>query len=706
MSSTRFYLLIFIVLLSANIKSQSISEYFKNAELINQNSVFCLENNTITEGGEKYLSFEFTAVEEEFLLRFFPSRKYRNYNYNISSTSDYQIIDSIFFINNEYYQTKIVFKRILDNPRLSLKVSISKENEKTIITELPLYPIAVMHADFVSVSEETFVGEESVYEIFTNLSQNVIVSSKWLSSGNINYRILMRKNELIVNFIPTRIGRENFEVYLDLKRPIRDEDGKLMHKYGPLSVNLNVKGSRLAFLNTNQKEIVYDETNRETGIEIELDYNSQIKLQTTYRIESQEDAGGALIAEIFTKSRLANNKVLCILRTYNYHNQSTGFLYLKEGDTPRFITNFSIIPHTNISRLMIMRNGMSWVESSTVYPGEDIILRIEGQSLQRGSFTIEDLMIMRGDTLVNRDDVIEFRVRVPIDVRRKSLQILNNKLPTGKSLSVNEYNEFRNFDYILIDYGNGLKNINEISGPQFYNKTIRDIIVSFDNEKIDSNRLHGMQEFDLDVRITGSRGEVFEVINLTSNIVSPGISSPRYNYYSKRNAISRININQHLRRKTYDLDDWVKIQLVFKPSDSKNTSRNDIKTIDIIVQRDFRFDIDVSFPAGLITKKFDGESGYGNLSGISMAMMAQFSFYQKDKIARFKPYKIGAGFIAINALNFSETAQRDMGIVIIGSLYPTTRESKMTFPLYFGGGYLLNAGKAFVLLGPGIRVSL
>ncbi len=119
-----------------------------------------------------------------------------------------------------------------------------------------------------------------------------------------------------------------------------------------------------------------------------------------------------------------------------------------------------------------------------------------------------------------------------------------------------------------------------------------------------------------------------------------------------------------------------------------------------------RFDIDVSFPAGLITKKI-GEPGYGDLGGISLAMIAQFSFYQKDKISRFKPYKIGAGFIAINALNFADSnITRDVGIVFIGSLYPTTKETRMTFPLYLGGGYLLSTEKWFFLLGPGIRVRL
>ncbi len=678
----------------------------EKTELINTEKSFNSKDNIIEHEGEKQLYFEFRAIEEEFVLRLYPARRYKNYSFNIVGTSDYEIIDSVFFINDEYYQTKIVFKRIVDNPRLSLKISAQSEDGKIFISEVPLFPIAVMECDFVSIPDDTFIGEESILEIFTNLPQNIEISSRWSSSGNFNYRILRRRNEILVNLIITKTGREEMDLFLNLKRPIRDENGKLKYKYGPLKINLNVKGSRLAFLNSSEKEVVFDQESREQGIEVQLDYHAQLKMQTTYRIEAQEQAGGALIAEIFTKSRLANNKVLCVLRTYNYHNQSDGFLYLKEGDAARFITNFSVVPHTNIEKIKIMREGTAWQETNVVYPGEDIIIRLEGQSLQRASIAIEDLIIQSGDTLLNRDNIIELRATVPINIRRRTLQIMDNNSPTGKNLVVREYSKFRSYDYILIDYGAGEKYIDMISGPQFYNRTIQDIIITFDHDLIDDEMFHGVQSIDLDIRITGSKGEVFEVLSLNNNVVVPGALSPRFAYYDRRNAVTRINLNQYLRRKTYDLDDWAKIELVFKPTDTKGTRRDDIKTIDIIVQRDFRFDIDVSFPAGLITKKFDGESGYGNLSGISMAMIAQFSFYQKDKIARFKPYKIGAGFIAINALNFSETAHRDMGIVVIGSLYPTTRSTRMTFPLYFGGGYLLNDAKAFVLLGPGIRVSL
>ncbi len=90
-------------------------------------------------------------------------------------------------------------------------------------------------------------------------------------------------------------------------------------------------------------------------------------------------------------------------------------------------------------------------------------------------------------------------------------------------------------------------------------------------------------------------------------------------------------------------------------------------------------------------------------------MMAQFSFYKNKKVAKAKPYKFGAGFLAFNAFNFSENnTSRDIGVVVLASLYPLPSKdrSRLSFPLYAGGGYFLSESKWFLLFGPGIRVSL
>ena len=176
---------------------------------------------------------------------------------------------------------------------------------------------------------------------------------------------------------------------------------------------------------------------------------------------------------------------------------------------------------------------------------------------------------------------------------------------------------------------------------------------------------------------------------------------------------NRRHKSKYLSKKTYDLDEWSKISLNIQDNPDKYGDEGYQRDVDIILKRKYSFDVEVSFPAGLITISKQtsgadsGKIGFGSLSGISMAMIAQFSFYNPNKIAKYRPYKIGAGFLAFNAFNFSDKADnRDVGIVVLGSIYPTTKDVKLSFPLYVGGGYFLKDQKWFFLVGPGIRVTL
>ena len=157
------------------------------------------------------------------------------------------------------------------------------------------------------------------------------------------------------------------------------------------------------------------------------------------------------------------------------------------------------------------------------------------------------------------------------------------------------------------------------------------------------------------------------------------------------------------------MEDWSKIHFSIKSGAGKNEEAAQQKEFEIILKKRYKFDIDVSFPTGLITLYKDteesGEITYTSLSGISMAMVAQFSFYHPEKIAKIRPYRVGAGFLALNAFNF-ESENQDLAAVALVSLYPTTKNRKMSFPLYFGGGYKIKDAKWMLLIGPGISVSL
>jgi hypothetical protein len=71
-----------------------------------------------------------------------------------------------------------------------------------------------------------------------------------------------------------------------------------------------------------KSELTLEEITSTEGIEIQLQNSPSHVMKKTCRVENQETSGGALIAEIYTKQRLTNNRVLCVMRPYNYHRNT------------------------------------------------------------------------------------------------------------------------------------------------------------------------------------------------------------------------------------------------------------------------------------------------------------------------------------------------------------------------------------------------
>jgi hypothetical protein len=271
--------------------------------------------------------------------------------------------------------------------------------------------------------------------------------------------------------------------------------------------------------------------------------------------------------------------------------------------------------------------------------------------------------------------------------------------------------------------------------------TIKDITLNFDNKKIDGDdKLYGKQYLDVDVKLLGKRGELIEMKNIRNILVCPGDNSPRAVYYKDKSAVSSpVSINNLIGYKTYNLEDFSKVQLNFRNQDDKYSGSGYEKQVEIVLQRPFIFDIDVSFPAGLMIQNLgktktekDALSSYNenllkyntaydayvesikawnpnngpqpeftqerpvepqkarftdNLGGISLALIAQFSFPDAEKVGKLKPYRLGAGFLAINTFNFSANAKRDLAAVVIASLYPIKPGKVFNMPIHIGLGY-------------------
>lgn len=706
-----FLLLILFISLPGN--AQDISRIFSDVVLRIDTNEFSLANDQVIYQDKSQLAFQFIDQDPVCELSMHAAPGFSFEGLSLVPSGDFELIDSLLKINTETIRFKVRFNDLVNTNYLKFTFTLRDSLlHDTGLLELNLFPYTLTYVKLYPASDELYIGEEKVFELLCNNMENIRIEKDWVEEEHFNYRISKTFNQIRLHIHPKSLGRQVVSVPLRLKKPMLNEKGEAVFDLPLIEHTFFVRRSRLQFLNIDHNEITLDDSTQRQGIEIRIDNSRLLKMQKTYRIEKQEEPGGSLIAEIYTKNSLYNNQVLCVLRVYNYHRKSDGYLYIKDGDVARFITNFEITPRTTVKKISIMRNGV-WSQNLSVYPGETIDLKIEGDGLHKSNFTFEELEdITSSDSLIRGEQMALYKFRVPMDISKRRLGLFNHAQPTGRTLNVKEYQAPRPFDYLWVDYEGERHTISDLPPTLLIDGTIQNLIFGSDPDGIDSEeKLYGKQYLKLDITITGRRNELIEVKTIDNVVICPGLNSPRSDYYNQGDCgPMQFDLNKYFRKKTSNLEIWSQIKLRVSHQKEKYNGKGFTQEFDMILRKPYSFDVEVSFPAGLITvSKPDDDSGdpIGQLTGISIAMIAQFTFYHPEKINVQRPYKIGAGFLALNTFNFSDdAANRDIGIVVLGSLYPTTKDVKLTFPLYFGGGYKLSSQKWFFLIGPGIRIRL
>jgi hypothetical protein len=700
--------IISLILTLSCLKAQTPAEsIFRHIEIRTDTLTFNSNRNFVTVDHEKTLYFVYNHEDEIAELAFFPLKSKENLMVSLIPSGDYDVVDSL-ILYQDAWRCKIRFKNLTRSRFLKIQVKYTGPDVNGI-ESINLLPCTQTTLSFNPVNDELFIGEEKAFDLITNHADNIKISGDWVRKTGLDYRLERQNDQIRLYVVPNELGPQKLSLSLTTEKPFVDvSDNRIIDKIPTLEHVFDVKTSRLKFLNIDKRDITMDEISRTQGVEIQLDNSRTLELNKTYRVENQENPGGYLVAEIFTRNYLSNNKVLCLLRTYNYHKNSEGYLYIKEGDNAQYITNFNITPVTTISKISVMHEGGDWKSDLTVNPGETFDVKIEGQALYKARFHFEDLIDLTTDTLTRNGNELLLKLKVPMDISKRRVNLYNYSNNTGYGLTIKEYEAPRPFDYIMVNYGDINRTLSSLHGPVLYDKTIRDITLSFNTNKIDSEeKLYGRQYLTIDLRVTGPNGELIDMKTIPNIVVCPSDRSPRFKYYDKKNCLQDdISINKYIRKSTSDLDDWSKVSLSVKTNADKYGGESQEKDLDIILKKSYKFDIDVSFPAGLITVSKDKSgTSFSKLYGISMAMIAQFSFYQPDKIAKLRPYRFGAGFLALNAFNF-QSEDQDLGIVALASFYPTSKNRKLAFPLYIGGGYQLKSEKWMLLLGPGISITL
>lgn len=666
---------------------------------------FSSETHVVKHNRKNVLAFTFTSNEQVVRGELFP-KSAGSSKLELFSSADFDLIDSLEWVDNRYYRFRIRFKNLADSDFPVLKFA-APGKMGAWLWEVPLLPVNQTEAAFYPGQEDLYLGEVRKWEIATNNIDNLVLDGLWRSTENFDYRLVRTENTAHLFLEPKALGEQSFTLRLATKKPRINELGEAVTELSALQFTFNVKNSRHIFLKMDVRTVVRDPRTRE-ATEIYLENNRRLQVGKTYRIEAAEEVGSPLIAELFTKRRLTNDKVICDFRPYADHRVSDGYLFIKDGDTPVFMTNVDIERAPTVERVVLLRNGEEVGSNLQVLPGETVEVRIEGRSLRRANFRFDELVVLTDDSLTQRDIARTYRVQVPIHVSKRTLAIYEGDQKTGFALTVKEHQRPRQFDFVMIDYGDGQKVVDVLDQPILFGKTVNEVVISFDNELIDhGDVLYGKQLIKIEARIEDKDGNLIETRNLGNFQICPGDGSPRAAFYGVSGCRpDDVYLNSYLSRKTHALGDWSRIELIFEHVGGAYALEGYKKRVVIYNQRRIGFDVDVSIPAGLITQRIgQGENLSPLLSGIGFAMMAQFSFYRKEEIKRMLPIKAGIGFLAQNAFNFNPEADRDLGIIAIGSVYPVNRRGKLSFPLFVGGGYFMQENTFFVMVGPGIRVS-
>jgi hypothetical protein len=667
---------------------------------------YSARKDTVSYQGRNCLFFQYNKENEVCDVKLYPTDQHKIKSLTLIESGDFNLVDSLINYNNQYYTFKVQFQHLSESSFLRFRLRVALDST-SVLEDVPLLPVARTSLSLKSKIEDLSVGEEKSFEVTSNLPLNIKLNQEWQSSQDVEYKLTANNGQVILHLLPNSLGPKMLTINLQSNQPSY-ANKKLNFDLPPLNCSFNVKSEGLVFLQIDKNEFTLDDKTKSEGVEIQLENNKYLQLNSVYLVEAREEPGSPLIAEIITRERLSNNKMLCVLRAFNYHHKADGYLFIKDGNEAKFISNFNIIPKVSIDKIKIMRNGKDWTDDANIYPGETFNLRLEGQSLDKAQFRFGELINLTNDSLVKNENFAEFKLKVPLSISKKSIEIYNYSQNTGKTLTIKEYQKAHPLDYVAINYGGKHKPITEINGPELYDKTIRDLTISFMPDKLDSiTKLYGKQYLTIDAKILGKKDEIIDMATIDEFAVCPGEKSPRYNFYDKSDCKNgEISLNSKISNTTYSLSDWSKIKLTFKNPADKYSQDAQSKSVEIVLQKHYNFDIDVSFPTGLLIKKMN-TSGYGNFGGVSMAIIGQYSFYAKDKINKLKPYKVGAGFLALNAFDFSnDKSSRDIGAVVLGTLNPVNTDRKLTFSIYLGGGYLLSGKTFFWLIGPGINVQI
>jgi len=659
--------------------------------------------NTVRDGDSTYLYFK-TNEEQPVVQLFFKKMSVLQTGLPSLLVSDhYIIIDSLKKGTDGSFVGRIRLNDVLIDPRPVLSVRLG-----AVKFQINLLPIvhAVIALDSKPVN--VFQEEQKTIEFAETNGYNIKSENSFITGKDFDYKLTNYLNLLAITIRPHTIGFRNINIPLQSNLPVLDQNRKLTNNLQILSINLNVKAFKLSYINFD-KGTIFSSLDSKSSQQLLVDYNPLFEQTKVFRIEDQQSSGGELIAELTVESILDNTKkIVCRIRPVSYHKVSDGYLYIKDGEKNRFICNLNIVEKPKIDKVSIRKSGGDWDEGLTVHPGEQVEVRIQGNGLETNKIQFDGITDAKLDSLKSSDEYVYFHFKVPVAISGKHITVFLDRKETAYQISVKDYLKPAPFDFVSINYGEKSIPLTDFrfNKPMFYDSAVKDINITFNPNRIDvGDKLYGKQYISIEVKILNKDNDLIEDEKIENLVICPGDQSPRKGHYDNLDCNAPlINLNDYLDHKTYKLPEFTQIIIIVSHDDAKyEENKGNKKKIKLILSRKYNFDLQLSFPTGLLVQNLGEGGGIASLSGISAAVLFNMTPYDDKQPGQLRPYSIGAGFLALNALNLSSSASSDLGIVVLGTVQPFRKNAKFSVPIYFGCGYFVKSEKFFEILGPGLQ---
>lgn len=626
-------------------------------------------------------------------------------NISFLPQSDFSPIDSLVVFQNEFLLGKLKLKNILDPGVKNIAFRMFSKQGDSINLIFPVLPTIPANISIPPKNYLFLVGEVSQIPLLTDFPDNIKSFSTWKRNARYAYRITKKEGQNFLEIIPFESGE--FEVRLSIECKFPHLIGSRVNFYQRLEpFEFEAKRGSLKFLDLGLDDLFLGRNEKNINRSISFNRPLELDVKKRYRLEAGEEPGSKLIAELWTQKFLSGGQIQGIFTVYDYHNREDGPLYVKNGSKAIFQTNVNIIPKPTVSSLADGSTQKSW----TARPGETIKISWIGESLDRANWSLKgpknQIELQKAEV---SSEKASFEITIPRNIQDKKLDLILNGKPTGYFLEVKEWERPQEFGYVSLGFPERTTRMygNKMIKRPYYFDQLEDTDISIHTAQIEKEKLlFGLQYLNMDFTLYDPEGRVLERKRYSHIAIRPGKHSPRHKFYSAQSwSDTTLKLENIFTYPIEEAPAWSKIQIDIAHDTARYDTGVQKIQFNLILRKEVEFNVELAIPVGIISNHPEHVNGT-RIDGASIFLMGQVGFYQRNKINKLQKFRVGAGVVALNALNLRRSNRVDLGLGSMLQFYPTSQNSKLSVPLYAGGGYAITRNYWFFYSGAGVAVRL